>query len=142
MAKEIFGVTALALALAVLASSCNGADLCPQCGRVHLEGPIGVQSVVNLLNAQRAKAGLYPLRLDPSLQAVARRRAVATGRTGRFNGHPPGSFSPGNLEGVGMASGLRPTAVIACGTYTRTKTYVGAAMYQRDNQSFFCVVYR
>lgn len=117
---------------------------CPNCGQIHAQQATtsGTRDVVGLLNRQRAMRGLPPYQRDPVLQRVAERRAVLTGRTGRFHGHPAGSFSPARMEGVGYSSGLNPTAVVACGTYETRFTRVGAAMYQRNGRSFFACVYR
>lgn len=116
---------------------------CPQCGRVHSSGaamPGGVENVFGLLNRQRAMRGVAPLVYDATLQAVAARRvAVMAARNMRT--HPPGSFSPGNFEGVGWNSSRNPTAVNACGTnYVHGRA--GAAMVRTRNGSFFAVVYR
>ena len=135
------------LGLMIFAASASGQAPCPQCGQIHgaryaSATTGGAETVVRLLNRQRAVRGLYPLIADPQLQSVANRRAVLVARSGRFRGHPAGSFAPARMEGVGMSSGSNPTAVVACETYTQRVRYVGAAMVRRNGRSFFAVLYR
>ena len=142
------GMLVLMLGL-VVAATASGQSPCPQCGQIHaatggqsVAAAAGTRSVVVLLNRQRAARGLPPYIFDPVLQRVAERRALLTAATGRFRGHPPGSFSPGRGEGVGMSSSLRPTAVHACLTYSTRYRYCGCAMVQRNGRSFFALIVR
>jgi hypothetical protein len=100
-----------------------------------------VSSVLNLLNAQRARQGLGSLRYDPVLQAVAERRAKQMAASGQ-KGHPPGSFAPGRYEGVGWSSSYSPTGVSACYTSDPRMQLAGAAMATGRDGVYFAVVYR
>lgn len=93
------------------------------------------------LNAQRARQGVGTLRYDPSLQAVAERRAQAMASMG-LKTHPPGSFSPGTYEGVGWSSSYSPSGVSACFTSDSRMQYAGAAMATGRDGVYSAVVYR
>ncbi|MEL7336083.1 MAG: CAP domain-containing protein [Planctomycetota bacterium] len=101
----------------------------------------GTQNVLSTLNAQRSRQGLRSLIYDPSLQAVAQRRAQLMASMGTKT-HPPGSFSPGRYEGVGWSSSYSNNAVYACYTSDPSMTYAGAAMATGRDGVYFCVVYR
>lgn len=139
---------------------------CPKCGRIHSAGvtptptynapvsynaPVasssslqssgGVSNVLSQLNAQRSRQGVGTLRYDPSLQAVAERRAQTMASMG-LKSHPPGSFSPGTYEGVGWSSSYSPSGVSACFTSDSRMQYAGAAMATGRDGVYFAVVYR
>lgn len=101
----------------------------------------GVSNVLSMLNAQRARIGVRALRFDPTLQAVAQRRAQAMAARG-LKGHPPGSFSPGRYEGVGWSGSYSPSRVSACYTSDPRMQYAGAAMATGRDGVYFAVVYR
>lgn len=101
----------------------------------------GVTNVLAALNAQRARIGVRALRFDPTLQAVAQRRAQMMASRG-LKGHPPGSFSPGRYEGVGWSGSYSPSKVSACFTSDSRMQYAGAAMATGRDGVYFAVVYR
>jgi len=101
----------------------------------------GVSNVLSALNAQRARRGIGSLRYDPSLQAVAERRASLMASQ-RIKSHPSGSFAPGRYEGVGWSSSYSPSGVSACFTNDSRMTAAGAAMATGRDGVYFCVVYR
>ncbi|MEM9644523.1 MAG: CAP domain-containing protein [Planctomycetota bacterium] len=154
-----------------IASPNSAGAICPRCGKIHgsagstVDGrPVttatsrttsttgpgrsisptttgGVRNVIAALNAQRSRQGLASLSYDPSLQAVAERRARMMASTGNKN-HPPGSFSPGTHEGVGWSSSYSPSGVSACFTSNPNMRSAGAAMATGRDGVYFCVVYR
>ena len=99
------------------------------------------QNVLSVLNGQRSRQGLRPLRYDASLQAVAERRARQMAASG-MKSHPPGSFAPGRYEGVGWSSSYSPNGVHACYTSNPNMTSAGAAMVAGRDGVYFAVVYR
>ncbi|NND98803.1 MAG: hypothetical protein HKN47_15900 [Pirellulaceae bacterium] len=101
----------------------------------------GIRNVLGMLNSQRARQGVRQLTFDPSLQAVAQRRAQKMASMGLKN-HPPGSFSPGRYEGVGWSSSYAPRGVSACYTSDPNMRYAGAAMATGRDGVYFAVVYR
>jgi uncharacterized protein YkwD len=125
---------------------------CPKCGKIHAQSLTaensfestslsGVANVLHSLNAQRARQGIGSLRYDPTLQAVAERRAQQMAARG-LKSHPPGSFSPGRYEGVGWSSSYSPSGVSACYTSDPNMQYAGAAMATGRDGVYFAVVYR
>ncbi|MEM9585862.1 MAG: CAP domain-containing protein [Planctomycetota bacterium] len=141
----------------------SAGTVCPKCGRIHAASNAvmptsatstvtlasslsrasqgGTSNVLSTLNAQRSRRGLGTLSYDPSLQAVAERRALQMAASGR-KGHPPGSFSPGRYEGVGWSSSFSPSGVSACFTNDPRMRAAGAAMATGRDGVYFCVVYR
>ncbi|KAA5545577.1 CAP domain-containing protein [Roseiconus nitratireducens] len=141
--------------------------VCPQCGRIHGSAGAptasssvaqtsfqttapsstssgvrgGLRNVLSVLNSQRARQGLRSLRYDPTLQAVAERRAQKMASMG-LKSHPPGSFSPGRYEGVGWSSSFSPNGVHACYTSNPSMTVAGAAAVTGRDGVYFAVVYR
>ncbi|MGB7344666.1 MAG: CAP domain-containing protein [Pirellulaceae bacterium] len=101
----------------------------------------GTSNVLAMLNSQRARQGVGALSYDPTLQAVAQRRAQAMASMG-IKSHPPGSFSPGRYEGVGWSSSFSPSGVSACYTSSPNMRYAGAAMATGRDGVYFAVVYR
>ncbi|MCO8121163.1 CAP domain-containing protein [Stieleria sp. TO1_6] len=101
----------------------------------------GASNVLQTLNSQRSRQGLRSLRYDPTLQAVAERRAAQMARMGTKS-HPPGSFAPGRYEGVGWSSSFSPSGVHACYTSNPNMTAAGAAMVTGRDGVYFAVVYR
>ncbi|WP_283432336.1 CAP domain-containing protein [Neorhodopirellula lusitana] len=101
----------------------------------------GTSNVLSALNAQRSRQGLGALGYDPTLQAVAERRARLMASTGQKN-HPSGSFAPGRYEGVGWNSSYSPAGVSACFTSDPNMRVAGAAMATGRDGVYFCVVYR
>ena len=101
----------------------------------------GASNVLSMLNAQRARQGIGALSYDPTLQAVAQRRAQQMASRG-LKSHPPGSFSPGRYEGVGWSSSFSPSGVSACYTSDRSMRAAGAAMVRGRDGVYFAVVYR
>lgn len=101
----------------------------------------GTSNVLAMLNAQRARQGVGALTYDPTLQAVAQRRAQVMASQGLKN-HPPGSFAPGRYEGVGWSSSFSPSGVSACYTSSPNMRYAGAAMARGRDGVYFAVVYR
>ena len=104
-------------------------------------GSQGVSNVLSTLNAQRARQGIGQLGYDPDLQAVAERRAAEMARSG-LKSHPPGSYSPGQYEGVGWSSSYSPSGVSACFTSDSRMRVAGAAMATGSDGVYFAVVYR
>lgn len=144
--------------------------VCAKCGKVHATGshwvpssppstamvttsrpaatsglavssPSGVTNVLSALNGQRARQGIGALAYDPTLQAVAQRRAQKMASMG-IKSHPPGSFAPGRYEGVGWSSSYTPRAVMACYTSDPNMRAAGAAMATGRDGVYFAVVYR
>lgn len=101
----------------------------------------GASNVLSMLNSQRARQGIGSLSYDPTLQAVAQRRAQQMASMGLKN-HPPGSFSPGRYEGVGWSSSFSPSGVSACYTSDPSMRAAGAAMATGSDGVYFVVVYR
>lgn len=104
------------------------------------------QPALHIVNAQRAAVGIYPLRLDPRLQAHAEAEMRAMLRQGRFRGHLGGRWSgakPGRGEGVGYRSlnsdphGYRFTS---CFQATRKHRYGGAATGVVGNQRLYILI--
>ncbi len=113
-------------------------DHCEDCGEFHATG---VTSALNLLNAQRERGGIAPLKHASDLELIAKKRLdlmVASGQ----KGHPPGSFAPGKYEGVGWVYGHAPKRVSACYSMDPTMKEAGAVMLHVKNGVFFVVVYR
>lgn len=100
-----------------------------------------VRNVVGMLNQQRSRRRRLPLGFDPTLQAVAERRAQTMANS-RIKDHPPGSYSPGRAEGVGWSSSRNPSQVSACYTNSRQFTACGAAAAEGPDGTYFAVVYR
>jgi uncharacterized protein YkwD len=101
----------------------------------------GTSNVLAMLNSQRARQGVGALSYDPTLQAVAQRRAQTMASMG-IKSHPPGSFAPGRYEGVGWSSSFSPSGVSACYTSSPNMRYAGAAMATGRDGVYFAVVYR
>ena len=101
----------------------------------------GVTNVLSRLNAQRSRQGVPILASDPSLQAVAARRAQLMASMGTKT-HPPGSYAPGTYEGVGWSSGANTATVMACYTSDPNMRAAGAAMARGSDGVYFVVVYR
>ena len=101
----------------------------------------GTSNVLAMLNGQRARQGIPSLNYDPTLQAVAQRRAQQMASMG-LKHHPPGSFAPGRYEGVGWSSSFSPSGVSACYTSDPNMRYAGAAMATGRDGVYFAVVYR
>ena len=101
----------------------------------------GTSNVFTMLNSQRTRMGAPALGYDPTLQAVAQRRAQQMAAMGLKN-HPPGSFSPGKYEGVGWSSSYSPDGVKACFINDYRMRYAGAAMARGRDGVYFAVVYR
>ncbi|TWT54279.1 hypothetical protein Pla22_19210 [Rubripirellula amarantea] len=106
-----------------------------------LQGGGSIQNVLSTLNAQRARQGIGSLRYDPSLQAVAERRAQMMASMS-LKSHPPGSYAPGTYEGVGWSSSYSPSGVSACFTSDPRMQVAGAAMATGRDGVYFAVVYR
>ena len=117
------------------------AGAAPMASTSTIQATGGVSNVMGALNAQRARRGIRALLFDPSLQAVAQRRAQRMASSGLKN-HPPGSFSPGRYEGVGWSSSYSPSGVSACFTSDTRMRYAGAAMATGRDGVYFAVVYR
>ena len=101
----------------------------------------GVTNVLSRLNSQRARQGVPTLASDPSLQAVAARRAQLMASMGTKT-HPPGSYAPGTYEGVGWSSTPNTSTVMACYTSDPNMRAAGAAMARGSDGVYFVVVYR
>jgi hypothetical protein len=113
-------------------------DHCEECGEFHATG---IANALNLLNAQRQRSGIAPLKHANDLEMIAKKRLdlmVASGQ----KGHPPGSFAPGKYEGVGWVYGHAPTRVSACYSMDPNMKEAGAVMLHVKNGVYFVVVYR
>lgn len=98
---------------------------------------VTINSALAELNAIRAQRGLHPLIEDPSLSAVARRKASIQAIRGAMF-HPGGSMGGARFEGVGM--GARFTT---CYQDATNATYAGAATVTgRNGQRYHCLLIR
>ncbi len=84
------------------------------------------QQLLNLHNAERARAGLAPLAVDPRLQSVARQRATDMATRGYFSHYSPSGQTAFTLM---FAAGLNPKAAgenIAYNSFDTATTVITA----------------
>ncbi|MGC6448132.1 MAG: hypothetical protein ACON5D_10695 [Rubripirellula sp.] len=113
-------------------------ERCEHCGGFHTRE---ITSALALLNAQRKRGGVAPLKHAADLEKVARKRLEMMVESGN-NGHPPGSFAPGKYEGVGWVTGHTPKKVSACYSMDPNVREAGAVMVHVKHGVKFVVVYR
>ena len=96
---------------------------------------------LSMLNAARARRGLFAFTLDPSLDAVAYRRAQRMASSGH-KGHVSGSYAPGRAEGVAWSSNSPGGVVNCCYAMSNRFRSVGSACV-RGRDGYYCAtVYR
>jgi len=90
--------------------------------------PAVAADALRVLNYKRRQVGLYPLRYDPQLFALAERKNQTRARRGR-HGHLGGSIG-GRFEGVGWDSRRDPRGLRynTCYWNTRKARYAGASV--------------
>ena len=113
-------------------------DRCEECGGFH---STKITSALAILNAQRKRGGVPPLKHAPDLELIAKKRLELMVASGQ-KGHPPGSFFPGKFEGVGWVSGHTPKRVSACYSMDPNVREAGAVMVRVKHGVQFVVVYR
>lgn len=96
-----------------------------------LPAPAGAVDVLDQLNDQRMRMGLYPLLPDANLQLTAEESARRQSNRGGKSGHT-GTLQTGSAEGVGRGR-VGPTFRFGtcfhmAGDYTTSYRYAGAAI--------------
>jgi hypothetical protein len=113
-------------------------ERCDECGDFH---PKKITSALAMLNDQRKRGGVPPLKHADDLEEIAKKRLELILESGQ-KGHPPGSFAPGKYEGVGWVAGHDPKRVSACYSMDPNMSEAGAVMLRVRHGVHFVVVYR
>lgn len=96
---------------------------------------------LSMINSARARRGLFAYSLDPSLDAVAYRRAQRMASSS-YKGHVSGSYSPGRAEGVAWSSSSPRGVVNCCFAMSNRFRSAGSACV-RGRDGYYCAtVYR